>query len=204
MTTWFRDYVFLPISFNVSGRIRTERVLSLKADMFIFLVASLITWFLTGLWHGANYTFILWGMIHGFCLLVYQWQRNPRKRLLRKLGMNNDSKGIVITETIVTMAIVNIAWLVFRIKDIGDLSMIWFKCQNWTWGNYPGRFLTILLGFTVVVIIFDLLEKRTDSHVFFKRIKSKPVMFGILSMMMLSVILFLINSKPLPFIYFQF
>jgi alginate O-acetyltransferase complex protein AlgI len=204
MTTWFRDYVFLPISFNVSGKIKTERAFFLKADIFVYFIASVITWFLTGLWHGANYTFIVWGMIHGFCLFIYQWQRNPRKKLFRKLGLSNDNPGIVITETILTMVIVNIAWLVFRIKNIGDLSTIFLKCYNWTWGNYPGRFLTILLGFTLVVILFDIIEKRTNSHVFFRRIRSKPLMFGILTIMMISVILFLINSKPLPFIYFQF
>ena len=61
LTTWFRDYIFLPLSFSISWRIKGEKVFLIKSDLFIYIVASTITWFLTGLWHGANYTFIIWG-----------------------------------------------------------------------------------------------------------------------------------------------
>lgn len=71
-------------------------------------------------------------------------------------------------------------------------------------GNYPLRFLTILTGFTLITMIFDILEYKTGSHVFFNRIRSRPLMFGLLSVMFLSVLMYLINSGPLPFIYFQF
>jgi hypothetical protein len=64
--------------------------------------------------------------------------------------------------------------------------------------------MTILMGFTAVTLVFDMLEYKTGNHAFFKRIPSRSLMFGLLSVMFLSVVLFLINSKPLPFIYFQF
>ncbi len=90
LTTWFRDYVFLPISFTVSWRIKGEKILFIKTDLFIYIVASTITWFLTGLWHGANYTFIIWGLIHGFFLIVYRIQKNPRKKLFKRIGITNN------------------------------------------------------------------------------------------------------------------
>jgi len=61
LTTWFRDYLFLPLSVAVSRGIKKEKVLFIKSDLFIYIIASTVTWFLTGLWHGANYTFIVWG-----------------------------------------------------------------------------------------------------------------------------------------------
>jgi hypothetical protein len=64
--------------------------------------------------------------------------------------------------------------------------------------------MTILLGFTLVTMIFDVMEYKTGSHVYFKRIASRPLMWGLLSVMFLSVLMYLINSRPLPFIYFQF
>jgi D-alanyl-lipoteichoic acid acyltransferase DltB (MBOAT superfamily) len=79
LTTWFRDYVFLPLSFAISWRITKDRVILIKSDLFVYIAASIITWFLTGLWHGANYTYIVWGMMHGFFLIIYQWQKNPEK-----------------------------------------------------------------------------------------------------------------------------
>jgi len=60
LTTWFRDYIFLPLSFNISWKIKTEKVLLIKSDHFIYITAGIVVWFLTGLWHGANYTFIIW------------------------------------------------------------------------------------------------------------------------------------------------
>ena len=49
LTTWFRDYIFLPISFSISWKIKSEKVLYIHTDIFIYIVASILTWFLTGL-----------------------------------------------------------------------------------------------------------------------------------------------------------
>jgi len=118
LTTWFRDYLFLPISINVAGKIKNERVLFLRAELFIYIIAGLITWFLTGLWHGANYTYILWGLINGVSLIIYQWQKTPRKKLFKKLGISNNAKSIVIPESILTMGIIIISWIFFRSDNI--------------------------------------------------------------------------------------
>ena len=82
LTTWFRDYLFLPISFTISWRLKKERVFLIKSDHFIYISASALTWFLTGLWHGANYTFILWGIINGIFLIIYHLLRKPQKKIV--------------------------------------------------------------------------------------------------------------------------
>jgi D-alanyl-lipoteichoic acid acyltransferase DltB (MBOAT superfamily) len=119
LVTWFRDYVFLPTSFTISWRIRSEKVLFIKTDIFIYIIASTIVWFLTGLWHGANYTFILWGMIHGFFLIIYRIQIKPRKRIFKKMGIKNNNGTIVILEAFITLFIVIIAWIFFRADNVG-------------------------------------------------------------------------------------
>jgi len=120
LVTWFRDYVFLPLSFTISWRISGEKVLFIKTDLFIYIVASIVVWFLTGLWHGANYTFIIWGLIHGFLLIVYHLQRNPRKKLFKRIGINNKNSVIVGIETIITLIIIVVAWIFFRAENIGQ------------------------------------------------------------------------------------
>lgn len=120
LVTWFRDYVFFPISFAISYRIKNEKVLFIKSNLFIYIIASIVTWFLTGLWHGANYTFILWGMIHGFFLIVYNIQRNPRKRLFKNIGINKENYLIVIVETLITLFIVMITWVIFRANNLKE------------------------------------------------------------------------------------
>jgi hypothetical protein len=84
------------------------------------MVASAVTWFLTGLWHGANFTFIIWGLIHGAFLVIYQWQKVPRKNLLKKAGIRHDHVAIVAAETFLTLAIVGFAWIFFKSDSIKE------------------------------------------------------------------------------------
>jgi len=118
LVTWFRDYIFLPLSFSISWKIKGTNVLFIKKDVFIYIIASAVVWFLTGLWHGANYKFIVWGMIHGFFLIVYHIQRNPRKKLFKRIGITNNHLVVVIFENIITLCIVLIAWIFFRAENI--------------------------------------------------------------------------------------
>jgi len=83
LTTWFRDYVFLPFSFTVAAGIKNGKVLFVKSDRFIYIIFPVFTWFLTGLWHGASFTYIFGGLINGFFLIIYHLQAKPRERLLK-------------------------------------------------------------------------------------------------------------------------
>lgn len=120
LTTWFRDYLFLPLSVAISWKVKKEKVLLIKSDLFIYIAASIVTWFLTGLWHGASYTFIVWGMIHGFFLIVFQWQKKPRKKLFKWMGIGNDNIAVILVDTIITLAVVVFAWIFFRASSIGE------------------------------------------------------------------------------------
>jgi D-alanyl-lipoteichoic acid acyltransferase DltB (MBOAT superfamily) len=122
LTTWFRDYIFLPLSFSCSKKITQEKTMAIKSDLFIYIIASIITWFLTGLWHGANYTFILWGMIHSLFLIFYQWQKPHRKKMLKRLKISNDNLLIVIIETGITFSIVAFAWIFFKATSIQEAT----------------------------------------------------------------------------------
>ena len=70
LSTWFRDYLFLPIAYHTSRKLPKEKYLGLRTDKLIYLIATTITFLLCGFWHGAAWTFIVWGMIHGFMLIV--------------------------------------------------------------------------------------------------------------------------------------
>ena len=129
-----------------------------RTDHFIYIVASTVVWFLTGLWHGANYTFIIWGMIHGFFLIIYHLQRNPRKKLFKRIGITNNHLVIVFFETLFTLFIVMMAWIFFRAENIGHaikyLSGI-FSQSLLSVPQFPGRrqaFIAIILGICFVLI----------------------------------------------------
>jgi D-alanyl-lipoteichoic acid acyltransferase DltB (MBOAT superfamily) len=202
LTSWFRDYIFLPLSFEISWKINSERVIHLKTDQFIYIIASFITWFLTGLWHGASYNFIIWGLINGVFLILYHLQIRPRKKLFKKLGIKNNSRAIVIPETIFTLAIIMLAWVFFRadslshaVSYIGTL----FSSSLFSMPKMDFKKPVILM---IVFLIAEWIQKEKDHALQLTNIKSRflrwTIYCGIVEM-----ILFLGGGNQ-KFIYFQF
>lgn len=96
--TWFRDYLYIPLGGNRCSAGRN-------------LLNLFAVWFLTGLWHGANYTFIVWGMMY-FCLIAFE----------RYSGFNKNSNGIIIKtfKWIYTSFFVMMGWVLFRADSITE------------------------------------------------------------------------------------
>lgn len=204
LTTWFRDYLFLPLSFSISWRIRTEKVLFIKTDLFIYIVASLVVWFLTGLWHGANYTFIVWGMIHGFFLIIYQWQRKPRKKFFKKIGINNDHKGIVTSEIIFTLFIVVLSWIFFRSTDLNNAFLYIDRMFSSSLFLMPEIFPGDMVLLTVLFIFSEWLQRNKEHALQFESvIKYRPVRWGVYYLLVILILLFLGETQQ-NFIYAQF
>jgi alginate O-acetyltransferase complex protein AlgI len=208
LTTWFRDYLFLPLSLRVSWKINSERVMNIKSDLFIYTVAGLITWFITGLWHGANYTFIIWGMIHGLFLIIYQWQKLPRKKIFKKYGISNDNIYIIISETIVTLAVVIIAWIFFRADSVKN-------ALNYISGLFSGSFFSIpvfpysrlMISVTALLcIIFFVIEwsGRKEQYPFESIGEKLPRSARWALYYFLMIIIFFFAGSQKEFIYFQF
>ena len=93
LSSWFKDYVYIPLGGNRRGRVRTG-------------INKVLVFFLTGLWHGANWTFVLWGLFHGFFSSLEEWVP-IRKKLPRVL------------RHIYTMMIVLIGFVIFRADNVG-------------------------------------------------------------------------------------
>lgn len=106
LSSWLRDYVYIPLGGNRTGMWKQVRNL-------------LITFLLSGIWHGANWTFVVWGGIHGF----YQVIGVLKDRLLRR----HDKKGIAPGGLLVTFLLVCFAWIFFR---AGTLSEAMYVVKN--------------------------------------------------------------------------
>lgn len=110
LSTWLRDYVFLPLAYSFSRMWKKEKYLSIRTDRIIYLCAIFITFFLCGLWHGANWTFIVWGCLHGFYLAVENILRVKTKHRLLNIG--------------ITYILVLFTWIFFRAASIADAFSI--------------------------------------------------------------------------------
>lgn len=202
LTTWFRDYLFLPVSFAVSWKIKKEKVLYIRTDLFIYIIASLVTWFLTGLWHGANYTFILWGLMQGFLLTIYQAQKRPRKHLLKRLKVSNNNRFLALTEGIITFLFIVLSWVVFRSDSI-PMAAEYIK-GIFSESLFHSR-LDLPLKEIAIVVIFIIFEffQRTKNHALqIEKISQLWIRWGIY--IGIVNIIFLFGGGTNEFIYFQF
>lgn len=208
LTTWFRDYLFLPISFSISWRLKAEKVFFIKTDNFIYIIASTITWILTGLWHGANYTFIIWGMINGFLLIFYHLQRNARKNLFKRLGINNKNSGIVMVETFINMFLIINLWVFFRAETVKDaflyLQGIYSKSLL-TIPEFQGKktALIALIHIFIFIIIEWLGREQKFAIAQLGQTWLRPLRWAFYSFLIFLIGMFM-HTYETPFIYLKF
>ena len=177
LSTWFRDYVYIPLG--------GSRCSMIKTCVNIFVV-----FLLTGIWHGANWTFIIWGVVYGLLLI---FERVWFGRILKK----NPLKFI---NRMLTFIIVNFLWVVFRADNIMDAGV--FISRMFVGGIRVLNLLTYLSGMTVVSLIAAMLFGGfVQDHISVKSVKGS--MLVSLALLMLSL-LFLVNGTYNPFIYYQF
>ncbi len=107
LSTWFRDYLYIPLGGNRVGNARRN------ANLFL-------TFLVSGFWHGANWTFIIWGALHGAYLVFGNETRQHRERIKRSFGIEPSARFNRIFQTLFTFAIVTFAWIFFRARTTHD------------------------------------------------------------------------------------
>lgn len=111
LSGWLRDYLYFPLG---GSRCKKWRHL---LNLFIVFIIS-------GIWHGAAWTFILWGAIHGIYQIVGVLTRPARDRLVSRLGFSTESAAVVWVRRIITFALVAFSWLFFRANSISDAFLL--------------------------------------------------------------------------------
>jgi len=207
LTSWFRDYIFLPLSFALSGKISTERVIFIRTDMFIYITASLVTWLLTGLWHGAGYTFLIWGLLQCLLLVVYRWQTKPARRVYKRLGISPKNRIITFTGTLLTFVAVMVSWIFFRAENISDAGYIaGHMFTGWNRMPYlgPSAFETILgFGLIILLLFIQVLQHRGVVSIYMSQSGvSRPLRWAGYAVMLVMIAMLGVSSDR--FIYFQF
>ena len=100
LSTWFRDYVYIPLGGNHRGRLRNAGNL-------------LITFLVSGLWHGANWTFVVWGGIHGVLQIL-------EEALVPDVKRKDAGRAVMLVRMFIVFALVTFAWIFFVSHSIGD------------------------------------------------------------------------------------
>jgi alginate O-acetyltransferase complex protein AlgI len=111
LSTWFRDYLYIPLGGNRVSRLR------LHINIFI-------TFLISGLWHGANWTFVVWGSLNGLYMIVGFATSGIRQALSRKLGLLRVKWLHTAIRVTITFSLVCVAWVFFRAGTIADAFTI--------------------------------------------------------------------------------
>lgn len=191
LSRWFRDYVYIPLGGNRGGTFATYRNL-------------LIVFFLTGLWHGASWTMVVWGLFHGTFLVI------------ERLGWKNILAKLFIVNRIYTLLVVMIAWVFFRSPDFSfALNYIgkMFGANSTTLVTQPYNiYLTKDVFFILIVaVVFSTgwindIKERLQSAAFGQRMLRvwTPLEYTGTLVLLLLCSVYLTRQGFNPFIYYQF
>jgi D-alanyl-lipoteichoic acid acyltransferase DltB (MBOAT superfamily) len=195
LSTWLRDYLYIPLGGNRKGKVRT----------YINLMLTMV---LGGLWHGASWNFVFWGTIHGVALALDKFFSNVFGR--KKAAEGKPSKLNPVLRTlgvIITFNFVSFAWIFFRSRTFADAGTVLTRIftefnapifLKWLAQNQLVAAL-ILIGF-----LSHWLPERT-SEGFTRLLRNIPLPFQALMLAVVIWILFQFRSADIqPFIYFQF
>ena len=203
LTTWFRDYVFLPIAYSVSRKIKSERFLKIKTEFFIYAIGLSVTWMLNGLWHGANYTFIIWGLIQGFFLIMNHITSKPIRRFLKRMHIGADNIFLTIFDTLLTFIIIMFSWIFFRADNVNQAFGIISEIFSRSSIGIPQIIPTSALFFSALFFIFEWLGRHQEYAVSGLGLKwPRLVRWTFYSTIILTIIWF--SGVEQQFIYFKF
>lgn len=199
LSTWFRDYVYIPLGGNRAGRGRW---------CFNIMVVFLIS----GLWHGAAWTFLIWGGLHGLYLVIGGLTKKWRVALAARLGIERRFWFQRLLQTITTFVLVCFSWIFFRAKNIAasryvlaNLFRGWGGATHLQHSFYLDQ-MPSRLALTAVAILFmegiHLLQRHRSIRQMFL---TRPVWlrFAVYSAMVW-LIIFLGEFGNRQFIYFVF
>ena len=206
LSTWFRDYLYIPLGGNRCSKIRRS-------------FNILITFLVSGLWHGANFTFIAWGAIHGICYLIEDITSKFRNNVLNKFGVKVQSFSFKLLEVIITFIIVDLAWIFFRAETIHDafyyIERMFTRIDLWR--IFDGslyklgldRFeINILIISLIVLFLVDLI-KYIKKETIYEFLKNQCLYFrwAVIFFLLFFIIIYGkygAGFDPKQFIYFQF
>jgi len=122
LSTWFRDYLYIPLG---GSRTKTWRW---QFNLFI-------TFLVSGFWHGANWTYVIWGGINGFYLICSLWTKNFRQSFCHTVGLDRFPTFHKYLRIGITFSLVCIAWIFFRANTISDA---WYVLTHLFQGLHRG------------------------------------------------------------------
>ena len=206
LSSWFRDYLYIPLGGNRKGRVRKY-------------INLMITFLISGLWHGASFSFVAWGGLHGLYQIIGEGLRPARERVAKACHINTESLLHKLVKGLITFALVDFAWIFFRCSSLTE-SVAYIK-RMLTAADYaaPAEGALFTLGLSrlefvvaiaglVILLLVDLIRYRKGMQLYeYLNTKWLWLRWSVYIFLAVSIFLFGIYGpgyNAAEFIYFQF
>lgn len=204
LSKWFEDYIYMPF------------VWKWRSPASIY-AALLLVFFVSGFWHGANWTFVVWGLLHALYRIVGSLTARPRRRLYKRLGLPVKSRWFACIQVVCTFLLVDFTYIFFRAESLEQALLICRRILFEThWGalfsadffalGLDGVEWTVAAAAILILWAVDAVSRRVDlsGRILASRM---PVRWTVYIAMILVIVLFGVYGlgyDPAPFVYFQF
>jgi len=197
LSSWFRDYLYISLGGN--------RVKKWRWYLNIYIV-----FIISGLWHGANWTFIIWGSLHGFFLLFSTWTQKYRTALFNAVAPIRFEMIRKALRVFITFHLVLFSWIFFRANSLHEAFYIishLFSGLNMSVLNTISGFGTPELMFVIgAIAVMEFIHMVQRKHGIRKLLEQQPLMirWAIYYFLIMTILLFGAYDYSNAFIYFQF
>ncbi len=194
LSTWFRDYVYIPLG--------GSRVAKWRWHTNLF-----ITFLVSGLWHGAEWTFVIWGALHGFFLVFANMTKSVKARINEAIALTRVPQLHKVLQIFVTFILVLFGWIFFRANNTADAFLIIRNLFNFSGSQHLNLFrvpsdLPIAFVSIGLLIFIEIIEERAQLYERMQQL-TRPVKWAILTVLILAV--FILGMwEAQDFLYFQF
>ena len=190
---WFTQYVYIPLGGSRVGRSRT-------------IVNTLVVFALSGLWHGADWTFVLWGLYHALLFVpLILWGAKRYDHAVAHGHILPSWRELL--NMVLTFALVNMGWILFRAPDFGAFSTFMSRLFSPSLFSFHGLTMPMLrmLIWCAVLLVAEWIQ-RERSHVLqidgYRLLSARPARLALYAV--IALLIFGFAGKVQTFIYFQF
>ncbi len=201
LSTWLRDYLFLPLSYKIMGKIESRKLYGIKTEIWGYTGGMLITMILGGFWHGAKWTFIVWGLLHGLFLIVSFLTKKKRKKLVKKLKLNKYPGLHAAINIFTTFNLVTLAWIFFKAESVNHALLFINKISV---NLYKGSLGHLVFNSMVIILFLGLENLYKNRAGFLSRLSKPEFAKAVMFAFFICLLMILAVDKTNFFIYMDF
>jgi len=208
LSNWFRDYIFLPLNYKIVRLVFKYKIKFTRPENISYVLGTLITMTLCGVWHGSGLSFILWGLLQGVYMSFSFVTKKTRNKLLNNFGIRKNNTAGIFLKHMTTFVLIVFSFVVFKAASPEKAFELFYGIFSFDFGKHSGNLFygnyepVIAFAVILLLMVFEFYVYKKDKKSFKVKIEeliSYPVLLAIVFM-----IVFLGKFAEIDFLYFKF